>query len=99
MTLTQLPLSFGGSTYNHERDHKRLGAQYVRVFSYMSDGRWHTLLEIAQATRDPEASVSARLRDFRKKGLEVEREYVQSGLHRYRLALKAETPAVESERF
>lgn len=32
----------------------------------MSDGGWHTLAEIAMASEAPEASVSARLRDFRK---------------------------------
>lgn len=68
-----LPLfKFGGSTYVAELDAKRLGAQLTRVLQAMSDGRWRTLSEIQArilATtnkRDPEASVSARLRDIRK---------------------------------
>jgi len=32
----------------------------------MRDGEWRTLGEISEATGHPEASVSARLRDFRK---------------------------------
>lgn len=40
--------------------------QLADVWSFMFDGRLHTLREIAKATKHPEASVSARLRDFRK---------------------------------
>lgn len=47
-------------------DHLRLGAQAAAVYRLMSDGRWRTLREIAAAVDAPEASVSARLRDFRK---------------------------------
>jgi hypothetical protein len=68
-----LPLfAFGGRTYVADLDAKRLGAQLTRVIAAMSDGRWRTLTEIQahiQATtgkRDPEASLSARLRDIRK---------------------------------
>jgi hypothetical protein len=32
----------------------------------MVDGKWRTLAQIALTTRDPQASISARLRDFRK---------------------------------
>lgn len=32
----------------------------------MADGKWRTLQEISEITGDPEASVSARLRDLRK---------------------------------
>jgi hypothetical protein len=32
----------------------------------MKDGQWRTLEEIAQATGDPQASVSAQLRHLRK---------------------------------
>src|SRR6266446_4572717 len=55
-----------GSTYVHERDGQRLALQHNRVLAVMRDGREHTLAEIALITRDPEASVSARLRDLRK---------------------------------
>lgn len=72
-TPDDLPLfQFGGRTYVATLDAKRLGAQLTRVIAAMSDGRWRTLTEIQshiQATtgkRDPEASLSARLRDIRK---------------------------------
>jgi hypothetical protein len=68
-----LPLfAFGGRTYVADLDARRLGAQLTRVIAAMSDGRWRTLSEIQaqiQTTtgkRDPEASLSARLRDIRK---------------------------------
>lgn len=58
---------FDGATYDRERDHERLGAQALRVWSLMTDRQWRTLADIENATGDPQASVSARLRDFRKK--------------------------------
>ena len=75
-----------GETFDAKRDGKRLNAQAAHVFRLMQDGRWRTLAEIAEATGHPEASVSARLRDFRKVGYTVEREYVSKGLWRYRVA-------------
>ena len=72
-SVADLPLfAFGGRTYDAALDAERLGAQLTRVLRIMSDGRWRTLSEIqAQifatlAKRDPEASISARLRDIRK---------------------------------
>lgn len=82
-----------GLTYDHARDGARLAGQHARVLALMRDGKWRTLAEIALYTRDPESSVSARLRDLRKLkfgGHTVEREYVQSGLHRYRVLVRAE---------
>jgi hypothetical protein len=58
------------------------------VLAFIQDERWHTLSEIAAHTKDPEASVSARLRDLRKPRFgshTIEREYVERGLFRYRL--------------
>jgi hypothetical protein len=40
--------------------------QHRRVLAVLRDGRWHTLAEISRLTGYPEASVSARIRDFRK---------------------------------
>lgn len=57
---------FGGDTYNPARDRDRLRAQLNRVYALMQDGKWRTLHQIAMITKDPEASVSARLRDLRK---------------------------------
>lgn len=72
-TPDDLPLfQFGGRTFAATLDAKRLGAQLTRVIAAMSDGRWRTLSEIqahilkTTGKRDPEASLSARLRDIRK---------------------------------
>lgn len=88
--LGDQPFVFGGSTYEPSRDFDRLSRQAQRVAQFMERGNWVTLSEIAEATGDPEASVSARLRDMRKIGLTVEREYVSQGLWRYRLKTRPE---------
>jgi hypothetical protein len=62
----QLPFDFDGSTYEPEHDRARLTGQALRVFELMLDGEWRTLAEIEEITGDPQASISARLRDFRK---------------------------------
>lgn len=93
-TDDNLPLwgGFGGETYNKERDEARLKAQVIRVKRLMSDGRWRTLGQIEADTGDPQASVSARLRDLRKPkfgGHLVERRYDGHGLWAYRLTLRS----------
>lgn len=55
-----------GDTYVAEFDYDRLNAQARRVYDTLSAGGWMSLAEISRATDDPEASVSARLRDLRK---------------------------------
>jgi hypothetical protein len=47
-------------------DHGRIAKQRAKVYALMLDGQWRTLSEIAAITGYPEASISARLRDFRK---------------------------------
>jgi len=59
--------SFGGVTYDPAQDQERLGEQMCRVLEACLDGGWHTLADLSQKTGDPESSVSARLRDVRKK--------------------------------
>lgn len=79
---------FDGATIEPERDTDRLHAQLSRVRAVMADGQWRTLRELAAATGDPEASVSARLRDMRKVkfgGYTVARRYVERGLWAYRV--------------
>ncbi len=93
MTGVQQPLRFDGSDYLPWRDDERLSSQYRRVFSLMADGRWRTLREIADATGDPEASVSADLRHARKPRFgshQVEKRYVGDGLFEYRLLVNTE---------
>ncbi len=58
--------SFDGVTYNPALDYRRLRSQLLRVAGCMSDGEWRSLRQISELTGDPEASVSARLRDLRK---------------------------------
>jgi hypothetical protein len=85
------PPRFNGPSYDHERDSQRLTGQIQRVFALMSDGTWRTLREIAEATGDPEASVSAQLRHLRKPRfgshtVERRRRGVESsGLWEYRM--------------
>ena len=57
---------FDGKTYDPDFDESRLTGQLGRVYACMKDGIWRTLGEVEAATGDPQASISARLRDFRK---------------------------------
>jgi hypothetical protein len=59
-------MKFDGYTYDPDYDKERLSRQFYRVFNAMKDGVPRTLAEIARITGDPEASISARLRDLRK---------------------------------
>lgn len=59
-------MTFDGPDYNHSLDQARLTGQILRIYNLMRDGRWRTLSEIAQATGDPQASISAQLRNLRK---------------------------------
>ncbi len=77
-----------GVTFVPERDEVRLNRQARCVFMLMRDGHWRSLAQISMITGEPEASISARLRDFRKAkfgGHLVERRHVGSGLWEYRL--------------
>jgi hypothetical protein len=78
-----------GATYAPTLDHQRLNAQALRVWYAMRDGAWWTLAGLAECTGDPEASVSARMRDLRKPqfgGHQVDRRRVgDSGVFQYRL--------------
>lgn len=90
----------GGETYVPEFDYERLNGQAKRVFDLMADGKWRTLREISAETKDPEASVQARMRDFRagKHGrLDAQAERVDgSSLWRYRLLIP-ERASVQQE--
>ena len=59
-------LPFKGSDYHATTDGPRLTKQHERIRDLMADGVWRTLAEIAAATGDHEASVSAQLRHLRK---------------------------------
>lgn len=77
-----------GQTFEPKRDRKRLNKQAQAVYNLMADRRWRTLAEISEKTGYPEASVSARLRDFRKSkfgGYQIDREYLGNGRWWYRM--------------
>ena len=80
---------FDGETYDPTQDHQRLGKQALNIFHWMRWGRWLTLHTLSGATGYPEASISARMRDFRKKRFgahTIERRRIgASGAWEYRL--------------
>lgn len=88
-----------GRTYNPVLDYDRLNKQQRRVFMAVNDWKWHTLREISNITGDAEASISARLRDFRKLRFgswvvdRRRRGLAKVGLHEYRLVPPEETGA------
>ena len=104
MNAEQLPLLAGApvskwacdgpprnaATFTEAQDGKRIARQREMVLKVMLPGDWRTLSQIEMLTGYPQASISARLRDFRKKeygGYIVERERVPEahGLWRYRV--------------
>jgi hypothetical protein len=87
--------AFDGDTFDPKLDGPRLSSQLERVRELMMDCNWHSLSYIARKTASSEASVSARLRDFRKAkhgSITVERKRVkESGLWLYRIPNVGET--------
>lgn len=83
-----------GETFDVELDMVRLNSQARKVYTVMYAGAWMTLREIAALADAPEASVSARLRDFRKErfgGHTVERRRrANTSSWEYRLVLKGD---------
>lgn len=77
-----------GETYATTRDRARLSRQATSVLDLMIDGKWRTLREMGEALGEPQASISARLRDLRKERFgawKVERAYVRDGIWQYRV--------------
>lgn len=80
-----------GPAFNQAADGERLSQQLERVRGLMLDGTWRTLKEIAAATKDPQASISAQLRHLRKErfGAYVverrRRQEAERGIHEYRV--------------
>lgn len=92
--MSSLP-HFNGSDYVPALDHPRLSLQHERIRDLMLDGKWRSLDEIAAATGDPAASISAQLRHLRKPrfgGWKVEKRSRADrarGLFEYRLSTGA----------
>lgn len=89
---------FSGSTYDHEKDAKRLNTQLGCIADLMGDHEWWTLEQLQRSLVQSfdiwasEASVSARIRDLKKPrfgGHIIERRRVEggNGLHEYRLLI------------
>ena len=77
-----------GITYEPMLDGRRLARQAAIVYAFIADGNWRTLYQISENTGFPEASISARLRDFRRiEGHRVQRRRVPDhpGLWQYRM--------------
>jgi len=96
MSLDGIPDAwFDGETFEAPLDLSRLGRQMHRVYNVMKSGQWYTLSEIAGAIGQPEASISARLRDLRKERwgahevLRRRRGEARRGLFEYRLMVKS----------
>lgn len=59
-------MSTFGPAFDEERDGARIRGQMLRIRDLMADGVWRTLAEIEEATRFPQASISAQLRHLAK---------------------------------
>lgn len=87
-------MSTFGPAYSGPIDGDRLSKQFDRILALVRDGRWRTLREIGETTKDPPASVSAQLRHMRKQrfgGYLVEKRHrgePSNGLWEYRLVLE-----------
>lgn len=87
----QPELRFDGADISAKEDTARLTKQIGRIYNLMIDGKWRTLEEIEKATGDPQASISAQLRNLRKKrfgGYQVFRQPKgdrKKGLYEYRM--------------
>ena len=85
-------MTFDGDTITPD-DFPRLNRQLRVVYEVMRDGYWHSLKSLARETGEPEASISARLRDLRKPkfgGFTVVRENQGNGFYLYMLVAKSE---------
>lgn len=93
--MTATRYRFNGADYQAERDNLRLAPQHERIRDLMLDGEWRTLDQIAEATNDPVASVSAQLRHLRKPrfgSYRVDRRHVGAGLYEYRVQCPVPEP-------
>lgn len=89
---------FDGETYDPALDHGRLTAQLEQVRELMLDNKWRTLKQIEEATKHPQASISARLRDLRKPkfgGYKVNRHRLANGLFEYQVEVAGVQVPVE----
>ncbi|MCU1284454.1 MAG: hypothetical protein JWO13_804 [Acidobacteriales bacterium] len=89
-----LPQRFDGETFDVDRDSDRLGTLQDRVKKWVlkHKGEWFTLatlIEWLDVRPESAGSVSARVRDLRKKrfgGFTVESRFKEKGLWEYRVS-------------
>jgi len=86
----EIPMRFDGSDYDPKIDKKRLSRQHFKIKNLMADAQWRTLSEIADSTDEPEASISAQLRHYRKPRygghkINKKRRWGDTGLWEYQL--------------
>ena len=85
--LAQRPI-FNGSDIDMNRDAKRLTGQILDVYNAMKDGQWRTLGAIEAITGHGQASISAQMRNLRKRDFgchTVEKRHIKNGLFEYRI--------------
>lgn len=81
--------AFFGSTYSETHDRARLNRQLTLVRDCLLDGQRRTLAQISQETGEPEASVSARLRQLRLPRFgfyDVKKNRLPNGAYEYWIA-------------
>jgi hypothetical protein len=93
--MRRRPGPLNGPTLEDD-DHERLDRQRAAVLAAMRDRRWHTLFDLEVMTGHPQASISARLRDFRKRRygshtVDRRRIWEGSGTWEYRLRVNPRT--------
>ncbi len=72
-------------THIEPADESRLKTQLARVRQLMSDEHWRSLPDIARKAQGSQTSVSARLRDLRKQGYELNTQNTGNGKWLYQL--------------
>ncbi len=89
LSEAMLTEQFDGTTYQPQRDHKRLSGQLAQVYSVMANHYlWYSLKELTTICGGSEAGISARIRDLRKPKFGshiVQKRCNPNGLWEYRL--------------
>ena len=84
------PADFSGSDYDKDLDFPRLKGQMLRIYACLLPGEWWTLREIEEETGDPQASISAQIRNLRKEKfgshvVERRRNFFSAGTWEYQI--------------
>lgn len=77
--------TFRGSDLQPERDCKRLGAGYKRLFEAMKDGTWFTPEAMAVQSQNRLDSALRYWRYMKKAGHTCNKKYVGNGLYLYQV--------------